>query len=348
VGSAAIGAAAVAAIPAVAAGAAALGVGAATIATGTAIAEGAVAAGAVIAATYQTYMHGGDLLHDAHVVANPQNYSSAEQQKAHAGLQDAGGTGLDLAAGGLAAAGAAGALRGALTGAGKGAAGSEGGEAGAGAGRPGSSAGKPGEVGQSAEGSGSKAGQGSEKSQPPGDSGADGAGKGGNRSNPADASSGPHAPPDNWPKGIVDKAEPPVKEGFARLYRGVRKEAEGGEFQKPLSEEEARRFDSLRKVWGERPFTKEEDEFMRSAVPRSRADFKWYTDDLTTAKDYAKGSGKVLYVDVPLSDLGRMAAVTGHIGSGRAAGAFEVPYGIARGAREDVHSPSNMFTQPPQ
>ncbi|MFN8551870.1 MAG: hypothetical protein U0103_10305 [Candidatus Obscuribacterales bacterium] len=310
VASAAIGVAAVAAVPVVAAGAAALGVGAAAIATGSALAEGAMGAIGTLYAGYQVHEHGGALLHDAQVVANPQNYSRQEQQNAHAGLQQAGAIGVDIAAGTLAA-GAAMAVRGALT---------------------------SGVRGASAEGAEAQAARGA------GEAGEAGTGTGVARSaEPA----GPHAPPDHWPSGIADRTEPPVQEGFARLYRGVRREGEHYEFQKPLSDSEWDHFDALRRSMGEREFTPQEDDTLRALFVRARADSKWYTDDIATAGDYAQESGKVLYVDVPVSSLGAMARVTGLIGRGRMSGAFEVPYEVTTGAREHVLSPTNIHTQAP-
>jgi hypothetical protein len=48
---------------------------------------------------YETYEHAGGVLHDAHVVSNPQAYSAADAAKAHSDLQNAGAVGINVAAG---------------------------------------------------------------------------------------------------------------------------------------------------------------------------------------------------------------------------------------------------------
>jgi hypothetical protein len=86
------GAAMVLAAPYVAAAAAAVGI------TEGALTYGAFAGGVVYAAG-QTHEHGGELAHDAGVVANPESYTPAEQQSAHEALHNVGAGIMDLAAG---------------------------------------------------------------------------------------------------------------------------------------------------------------------------------------------------------------------------------------------------------
>jgi LysM repeat protein len=106
-GAAVIGVASVLAAPVIVAGAAAVGVSAAVV-------EGAVLVGGAAYTGYQAYEHGGAVLHDANVVANPQGFSAQEQAKAHAGLNNVGAAGTDFVAGATGGL-AAGLVKGALT-----------------------------------------------------------------------------------------------------------------------------------------------------------------------------------------------------------------------------------------
>jgi hypothetical protein len=109
-----------------------------------------------------------------------------------------------------------------------------------------------------------------------------------------------HQVPKGW-IAQVDAVEPPIAPGHMRLYRGVKPEALGTEFTAPMTKAERKLFDQM--VTDEIPrhkWTKEQEAFYRkAAATRSFQDGRFFSDNIETARDYAGGKGKVIYVDVP-------------------------------------------------
>ncbi len=165
---------------------------------------------------------------------------------------------------------------------------------------------------------------------------------------PADVAKHQHVPK-TW-TAPVDAVAPPVAEGYMRLYRGVKKEALGNEFTKPLTKEERKLWDSL--VSGEKPraeWTKSDVAFYRRVnETRNYSNGRYFAHDLETAADYAGKDGKVIYVDVP-ADMARRqareAAALPSADGGIKYGAtvFTIPTEVANKAREHALSPTNPF-----
>lgn len=157
-----------------------------------------------------------------------------------------------------------------------------------------------------------------------------------------------HNAPNSW-TAPVDAIEPPVKPGHMRLYRGVKEEAFGTEFTKPMTKEERELFDRMvvldhpRDKW-----TPDEIAFYKR-VTESRAfqNGRFFSDNIETAKDYAGARGKVVYVDVPSEYALRHAkdagALPGKDGVNFSATVFAIKSDIALQAREHALSPTNAY-----